>query len=651
MFGGFIKEIRARQRLGLREFCLEHNHDPSNWSKIEREVLAPPRDEAILRTWAKQLGLKEGSEDWLKFFDYAAVDSGRIPKHVLNNVKHEALVTQLPEFFRVLSGHADRPNGAFVGGYSTWCKAKDLRVWSDSLEAQQKLPALVRRLIHGTIENSTLSQFPCDEGTRRRGWDGILSVERGNAWVPKGKSVWEMGVEQKSATKASSDYKKRSKAHGTEAKKATFVFVTTRKWEGKTKWLKTKRAEKKWLDVVAWDCDDLEQWLETAPAVDAWLARLLQKHPLGVRDLSSYWSNLSAISEPPLPSSAFLAGRTEAKKALRESIAGGPAEIGISALSLAELRNFVSAVLASDDEGDDNRMLARALIVETVDAWNQLTTTRNRLLLLPADQLQLEKSMVAEAVKAGHVVVTQRPYTVVRSVTDIRLPRADRWELQNALQAAGFREERANRLAREAGGSLSVLVRLASRFEGRAAPAWSKPEEAALLVPLVLIGAWSDRNDEDRKLVERLTRQTYSNTQQLVTRWTNQPDSPLRQAEGIYSFVSREDSWQLLSAQFTNDLLNLFSSIAKEVLEEDDPRFDLAADERYLAEIYKKMPKYSPQLREGVAETIALLGTRGEHTPQGTSTGSTWRAGQLVNELLDNSSPQRWFSLARNLPL
>jgi transcriptional regulator with XRE-family HTH domain len=101
MFGQFIKELRARQRLGLREFCLEHGHDPSNWSKIERGVLAPPRDEETLRTWAKQLGLKQGSEDWLKFFDYAAVGAGRIPEYVLED---EKLVAQLPVFFRTLSG-------------------------------------------------------------------------------------------------------------------------------------------------------------------------------------------------------------------------------------------------------------------------------------------------------------------------------------------------------------------------------------------------------------------------------------------------------------------------------------------------------------------------------------------------------------------
>jgi transcriptional regulator with XRE-family HTH domain len=102
MFGGFIKELRARRRLGLREFCLEHGHDPSNWSKIEREVFQPPRAEETLRDWAKQLGLKPGSDDWLKFFDYAAVDAGRIPDHVL---KDQELVEKLPAFFRTLSGY------------------------------------------------------------------------------------------------------------------------------------------------------------------------------------------------------------------------------------------------------------------------------------------------------------------------------------------------------------------------------------------------------------------------------------------------------------------------------------------------------------------------------------------------------------------
>jgi hypothetical protein len=182
-------------------------------------------------------------------------------------------------------------------------------------------------------------------------------------------------------------------------------------------------------------------------------------------------------------------------------------------------------------------------------------------------------------------------------------------------------------------------------------PAWSKPHQATPLLPLVLIGAWSDKNDEDRNLVERFTGVPYANTQRLVTELMNQPDAPLRFVEGVYSFVSREDSWQLLSVGFTNDLLKDFSEVGKEILGEDDPRFDVPANERYLAAINKKLPKFSPQIREGVAETIALLGTRGGHTPQGVAEGSTWRAAQLAGGLLSAGSQKRWFSLASNLPL
>jgi len=101
MFGEFVKQIRVNKRLSLRAFCLQHGHDPSNWSKIERAILPPPKDENILTEWAEQLGLERGSTDWLRFFDYASVDAGRIPDYILED---EKLVEKLPAFFRTLSG-------------------------------------------------------------------------------------------------------------------------------------------------------------------------------------------------------------------------------------------------------------------------------------------------------------------------------------------------------------------------------------------------------------------------------------------------------------------------------------------------------------------------------------------------------------------
>jgi hypothetical protein len=100
MFGQFIKQIRERQRLGLRDFLSGDGYDPSNWTKIEREV--PP---GARRGNPSHLGQTTRSQARLgrlaQVFGLAAVDSGRIPDYVL---KDEKLVAQLPVFFRTISG-------------------------------------------------------------------------------------------------------------------------------------------------------------------------------------------------------------------------------------------------------------------------------------------------------------------------------------------------------------------------------------------------------------------------------------------------------------------------------------------------------------------------------------------------------------------
>jgi len=101
VFGRLIQDLRARRQLGLREFCLAHGHSPGNWSRLERGLIQPPRDAQTLRTWARQLGLRPGAGDWIRFFDCAAVGAGRIPDQILRD---RELAAHLPAFFRVLSG-------------------------------------------------------------------------------------------------------------------------------------------------------------------------------------------------------------------------------------------------------------------------------------------------------------------------------------------------------------------------------------------------------------------------------------------------------------------------------------------------------------------------------------------------------------------
>jgi transcriptional regulator with XRE-family HTH domain len=71
-FGTFLKQIRLNNDLTLRQFCLEHDLDPSLISRIERGILPPPADETEKINLALALGIQEGSDLWVEFLTLAA---------------------------------------------------------------------------------------------------------------------------------------------------------------------------------------------------------------------------------------------------------------------------------------------------------------------------------------------------------------------------------------------------------------------------------------------------------------------------------------------------------------------------------------------------------------------------------------------------
>jgi transcriptional regulator with XRE-family HTH domain len=101
LFGEYFKKNRMGLGKTLRQFCLENNLDPGNISKLERGILPPPASSAKLAYYAKCLGIMEGTDEWLEFFDIARAEAGRIPEEILAN---KELVSRLPLVFRTLKG-------------------------------------------------------------------------------------------------------------------------------------------------------------------------------------------------------------------------------------------------------------------------------------------------------------------------------------------------------------------------------------------------------------------------------------------------------------------------------------------------------------------------------------------------------------------
>ena len=119
---------------------------------------------------------------------------------------------------------------------------------------------------------------------------------------------------------------------------------------------------------------------------------------------------------------------------------------------------------------------------------------------------------------------------------------------------------------------------------------------------------------------------------------------------GHWEVADRKVLWGALGSRIFDAHLDQFKSCVVEVLTESDPQFGLPAEERYAASIHGKELKHSSDLRQGMAETLALLGNHGgmlqncsQHKPESVAV-------LAIHEILEGADWQLWGSLNDLLP-
>ncbi len=637
-FGAFFRARRKTFGLTLSEFCRRNGFDKGNISRLERSLVPPPQVRELLETYAKALKLEDGSGSWETFFELAAVETGRIPSILLED---QHALRKLPGLLRQI-----RAGGQ---GHSGWVTALDLERWADSLDARATLPELVRRLVRAKVKDRRV-EFPSGDQVQRPGWDGlVVDADEGHEFVPAGTSVWELGVEKLPKQKAEKDYFKRTKDPlGLDREKTTICFVTLRKWQDKENWRRAKQDLGEWKEVGVYDSATLEEWLEQSPAVDVWLAGMLGKKPPGLTTIDDHWANLQAMTDPSLKPEVFLASREKEVDELQTWLHGPPGAMVIQARAQVESIDFVAAF--SRDPAHEDWFGARALIVETRDAWRDVSAATDAgLLLIAHPSLAIEQELVADALRRGHRVLVSSTQPPREGVPSLRLPRVYRHDLEKALVSSGLDVTEASKKAREAGGSLTILRRLLGRLPEMTRPDWSQPLEAATLVPMLLAGSWDESSEADRSALGTLAGRPYRDIVEVAVRWRMASDPPLAHIGSRWSLVSRDDSWHLLASTVTSHDFDRFERVVEEVLVEDDPSLELPFVQMWSARAQNKEPRYSQALRNGLAETIAILGAKPERLSG--VFGVEGRIENIVRQLLEGQGRLRWASLSDQLPL
>ncbi len=487
----------------------------------------------------------------------------------------------------------------------------EISSWANRSDANHRLPELIRGLILATVPELSRLDMPSGSAVWLSGWDGLLTAETGNAWVPKGSSAWELSCRGDIGAKANEDYRKRTDPpQGVPDATATFVFVTPRQWSSKDHWVEQRRAEGKWADVLAYDANNLIAWLAQAPAVAEWFAGVIGKLPSdGYTTVDEWWENWATVAEPSISPALVVAGRQESTDRLSGWIQQTPSAYYVRAQTREEAIAFVAASARNSDDAWGAALLTRSLIVKSEDAWNSLVRHTSPLVLIRA--FDGNASSQAATVRGHHVITPLHAIEVPRG-NGVQLPLLGRDETVSTLTEMGLSETEARALVRKTARSLPIIRRFLIEEAGGPPPGWSSVEPQSLLPSLTLIGQWDEASESDRETVAKIAARPYEEVAREATALAQIEDSPLMKVGSRWRFLSHQEAWHLLAPRLTTADVERFAEEAVLVLEAESTEYELPVGERHLAGIQGKGVPHSPTLREGVVRTLALMGNQGD---------------------------------------
>lgn len=526
-------------------------------------------------------------------------------------------------------------------------------------DAPALLVDLVANLVAASCPTSE-RRFPRSDSMGQHGLDGILVTPLAvGPCVPEGRSVWEMGAGDDPKSKASDDYEKRTaKEPADERKDSTFVFVTPlsarRVWseERQREWIRERKKTGAWKDVSVIDGTRLMEWLEQEQGVKLWLAERMGLEADSAATPAHRWKLYSRASEPELPPlchKVFLVDREEAVKATRELFLGARRFLIFETQYPEELVPFVSALVASLTDEAEKTAVLRAIIARTPQAWAFVSRLRLPHLVVAEFELKSPDAtrLLLEARNGKHYWAYAAAPGASQPAGKIVLPNPTAHRLAKTLIDCGFPSERAHDLAKAAGGRPGLLLSILAQAPFTPPPA-AGPASAAL-VTATMLGGWSEDKPADLEVATKLSGE--ANWRQLIRDQGREPRTPLRQKAPEWRLSSRHEAWTMLAPRIYDDQLLRFENLAVEVLSEADPQFELAPEERFAAAVRGKVTKHSAALRKGMAETLALLGSRPESLTSA-SIGAAERAARLaVRSILKAADWKRWASVQELLPL
>ena len=182
-------------------------------------------------------------------------------------------------------------------------------------------------------------------------------------------------------------------------------------------------------------------------------------------------------------------------------------------------------------------------------------------------------------------------------------------------------------------------------------PDWNQSAHASELVAANLLGAWNEATEADLEIVNRIAKKEYSIWIPKIREMLHQQASPVHLKDGRWCVTERKEFWRNLGERVFDDDLDNLAQCALSVLSERDPQFELPPQARFAASLHGKALKYSPALRKGLAESLALLGVQPSDLSNCSQNKPEYTVILAVREIFANADWVLWGSLDDLLPI
>jgi hypothetical protein len=521
--------------------------------------------------------------------------------------------------------------------------------WANQYTAKADLPYLISRLIRATTPHTTQFDIPIGSTVFIGGWDGIVNCEVKTCYVPEGNSLWEFGTEKSPQTQAENNYRKRTKNPlGHEYTKCTFVFVTARFWKNKNKWVSKKSAEGKWAGIKVYDSSDIEQWLDGTLSVARWFSSYLGIYPFdGIMTPNEFWDEWSiGPNGLVLKPEVVTAGRENQITQLLLTLQGQACIKGIKASTKNEAIAFIIAAAKQFIINESERFFSKSLIIDTEGNFRAIRiNTQNPLNLIPRFE---DTQPLYAAVSKGHHVLVPLGADEYFNQEVITLPTIDRDGQVNSLIESGVIRDNAVQISKEAGRNITIVRKLLGFPFTKTK--WLEKEIIREFIPALITGRWDERFIGDVEIIEKLSGLKYTSYLSTLNKWKNFEESPIIQIGETWRLTSPLDLWTSISQHLSTNDFEMIKKCFLLVFKSGNPIVE-PKSEADIVTYLNKPRKYSKWLREGLTQTLILIGRYGDGLRiTNLSNPQIW-VDNIIYDLLKDASGDLWISIDHSLPL